>query len=254
MEKQDSKPLLGQVALVTGASRGIGAACARRLGKMGACVYVNYQGSEDCAKTVVEDIRTAGGEAYILQGDVSQNSDCDAMVQYVLEQAGKIDILVNNAGILRDNLLVRMSEAEFEAVLDTNLKGVFHMMHYVAKSMMRQRYGKIINIASVSGLLGNAGQCNYSAAKAGVIGMTKAAARELASRGITVNAVAPGFIQTDMTENMHPDVLALACQQIPMKRMGKPEDVAEAVVFLASSSADYITGQTLCVDGGMAMH
>lgn len=254
MERNDMFSLEGKVALVTGASRGIGAACALALGKMGACVFVNYQGSEEKAHAVVAEIEAAGGKAYAVWGDVSEGEACSKMVQYVLQTAGKLDILVNNAGILRDNLLARMSEEEFDAVLDTNLKGVFHMMHHASRHMMRQRSGRIINIASVSGIMGNAGQCNYSAAKAGVIGMTKAAARELASRGITVNAVAPGFIVTDMTGGMSQEVLKLACEQIPMKQMGKPEDVAEAVVFLASSWASYITGQTLCVDGGMTMH
>ncbi len=245
--------LTGKVALVTGAARGIGKAIALKLASQGAVVIVNYAGSKEKAEAVVAQIREASGEAVAMQCDVSDYSACEALSKAVLEQFGRLDILVNNAGITRDGLLMRMSEADYDAVLDTNLKGAFNMIRHFSRSFLKQRSGRIINISSVSGVMGNAGQANYSASKAGLIGLTKSVARELAGRGVCVNAVAPGFIATDMTEAMAESAKEGLEKLIPFGHMGKPEDVAEAVAFLAGDASAYITGQVICVDGGMAI-
>ena len=245
--------LKDKVAVVTGASRGIGKEIAKTLALQGAKVIVNFCGSEEKARETVEEIKEAGGVAEALKWDVSDFDKAAEMMEYVVKQYGRVDILVNNAGITRDGLLMKMSGEDFDAVLDTNLKGAFHCIRHVARQMVKQRGGRIINISSVSGVLGNAGQVNYSASKAGIIGMTKAAARELASRGITVNAVAPGFIKTDMTDKLSDSVKEGVTAQIPLRTFGETKDVAYAVAFLASEEARYITGQVLCVDGGMAM-
>ena len=239
------RSLTGQVAIVTGASRGIGKAVAQALAAEGATVIINYNGSAEAAEAVAADIRSQGGMAEAVKCNVADFAESEAFVKAVTEKYGRVDILVNNAGITRDE--------EFNAVLDTNLKGAFHMIRHLTKTFMKQRYGKIINISSVSGIVGNAGQANYSASKAGLIGLTKSVARELASRNICVNAVAPGFIRTDMTDKLPEAVQDNAVGQIPLKKMGRPEDVAQAVLFLAGDASDYITGQVLCVDGGMAM-
>lgn len=243
----------GKVALVTGASRGIGRAIALRLAGEGAKVAINYAGNTTKAEAVKAEIEENGGEAILVQADVADSSAVEAMVAKVTEAFGQIDILVNNAGITRDGLLMRMKEEDFDAVVNTNLKGVFHCTKTVSKLMMKKRSGRIINMASVVGIMGNAGQTNYAAAKAGVIGFSKSAAKELAARGITVNVVAPGFIDTDMTATMTDKAKELTLTGIPMKKMGTPEDVANAVLFLASDCASYITGQTVNVDGGMVM-
>ena len=245
--------LEGKIALVTGASRGIGRQIAKTLAAKGATVIVNYNGSAAKAEEAVQEIREAGGIAEAVQCNVSDFEACGQMLTDVVAKHGRLDILVNNAGITRDNLLMKMSEEDFDAVISTNLKGVFNCVKHISRQMLKQRAGRIINISSVSGVLGNAGQANYCAAKAGVIGLTKSAARELASRGITVNAVAPGFITTEMTDVLSDSVKAAATEQIPMKHFGSTEDIAAAVAFLASDEAGYITGQVLSVDGGMAM-
>ena len=245
--------LEGKIALVTGASRGIGRQIAKTLAAKGAAVIVNYNGSAAKAEETVREIREAGGSAEAIQCNVSDFNSSKEMLDGIVAKYGRLDILVNNAGITRDNLVMKMSEEDFDAVIQTNLKGVFNCIHHISRQMLKQRAGRIINISSVSGVLGNAGQANYCAAKAGVIGLTKSAARELASRGITVNAVAPGFIRTDMTEVLSDSVKAAATEQIPMKHFGETEDVAAAVAFLASDEAGYITGQVISVDGGMAM-
>lgn len=245
--------LEGKIALVTGASRGIGRQIALTLGREGAAVIVNYNGSAEKAEEVVKEIEAAGGRAEAVQCNVSDFESCGRMMADVVSRYGRLDILVNNAGITRDNLLMKMSEEDFDAVISTNLKGVFNCIKHISRQMLKQKAGRIINISSVSGVLGNAGQANYCAAKAGVIGITKSAARELASRGITVNAVAPGFIATEMTDVLSDSVKAAATEQIPMKHFGSTQDIAETVAFLASDKAGYITGQVLSVDGGMAM-
>ena len=245
--------LEGKIALVTGASRGIGRQIALTLGREGAAVIVNYNGSAAKAEEVVKEIEAAGGKAEAVQCNVSDFENCGRMMADVVSRYGRLDILVNNAGITRDNLLMKMSEEDFDAVISTNLKGVFNCIKHISRQMLKQKAGRIINISSVSGVLGNAGQANYCAAKAGVIGITKSAARELASRGITVNAVAPGFIATEMTDVLSDSVKAAATEQIPMKHFGSTQDIAETVAFLASDKAGYITGQVLSVDGGMAM-
>ncbi|AKM18492.1 3-oxoacyl-[acyl-carrier-protein] reductase [Geobacillus sp. FSL K6-0789] len=245
--------LEGKIALVTGASRGIGRAVALELARQGANVVVNYAGSEAKANEVVEMIRSLGREAIAVQADVARAEEVERLVKTALDQFGRLDILVNNAGITRDNLLMRMKEEEWDAVINTNLKGVFLCTKAVTRPMMKQRGGRIINIASVVGVIGNPGQANYVAAKAGVIGLTKTAARELASRNITVNAVAPGFITTDMTEALSEELKGEMLKQIPLARFGEPDDVARVVAFLASDAAGYMTGQTLHVDGGMVM-
>ena len=247
-ERDKRMSLDGKITLVTGASRGIGRAIAIELAAKGAFVIVNYNGSEAAAAETVQAI-----EAAAWQCNVADYAACEQMVNGVLEQYKRIDILVNNAGITRDNLLMKMSEAEFDAVLDTNLKGTFHTMRFVSRQMLKQRAGRIINLASVVGIVGNAGQTNYAASKAGVIGMTKTAAKELAARGITVNAIAPGFIETDMTGKLSEKIREQMSAQIPLGHFGKPEHVAKAAAFLASDDAAYITGQVLNVDGGMVM-
>jgi len=240
-----------KVAIVTGAARGIGKAIAISLAREGATVIVNCSSSLGQAEEVVATIKENGGNAEAIQCDVADSKEVEAMFEQVLDTYGQIDILVNNAGITRDNLLIRMGEEDFEAVIDTNLKGAFLCSKLAVKTMMKKRSGRIINISSVSGVVGNAGQTNYSAAKAGMIGMTKSVAREVATRGITVNAIAPGFIATDMTDKLPDKVKEMASAKIPMGSFGKPEDIAEAVAFLASEKAGYITGQVLNVDGGM---
>ncbi len=245
--------LTGKVAVVTGASRGIGREIARTLAAEGAAVIVNYNGSAQRAVDTVKEIEDGGGKAEAIQCDVSDFERAGKFMEQVIKDYGHIDILVNNAGITKDGLLMRMSEEDFDRVVRTNLKGAFNCMRHVARQMLKQKSGRIINISSVSGVMGNAGQVNYAASKAGIIGMTKSAARELASRGITVNAIAPGFINTEMTEVLSDAVKEGAREQIPMKEFGETKDVAEAAAFLASDKARYITGQVLCVDGGMAM-
>ena len=247
------KSLTGQVAIVTGASRGIGKAVAQALAAEGATVIINYNGSAEAAEEVATDIRSHGGMAETVKCNVADFAESEAFVKAVTEKYGRVDILVNNAGITRDNLIVRMTEEEFNAVLDTNLKGAFHMIRHLTKTFMKQRYGKIINISSVSGIVGNAGQANYSASKAGLIGLTKSAAKEYAARNITANVVAPGFIATDMTAVLSEPARAAAEAAIPAGKIGHAEDVAAAVAFLAGEQAGYITGQVLCVDGGMGM-
>jgi 3-oxoacyl-[acyl-carrier protein] reductase len=243
----------GKTALVTGASRGIGRAIALRLAAEGASVAINYAGNTAKAEETKAAIEAAGGKAALFQADVSDSAQVEQMVAAVTEAFGTIDILVNNAGITRDGLLMRMKEEDFDAVLDTNLKGIFHVTKAVSKLMMKKRAGRIVNMASVVGIMGNAGQTNYAAAKAGVIGFTKSVAREFAARGITVNAVAPGFIATDMTAAMPEKAKEATLAAIPLRRMGEPEDVANAVAFLVSDQASYITGQVVKVDGGMVM-
>ncbi len=243
----------GKVAIVTGASRGIGRAIALKFAQAGAKVVINYAGNLAAAEEVLESITCLKGEALIVQGDVAKAADVDNLIKQTVERFGRIDILVNNAGITRDNLLMRMKEDDWDAVLDTNLKGVFHCTKAVSKIMMKQRYGKIINMTSVFGVMGNAGQANYAAAKAGVIGFTKSMAKELASRNINVNAIAPGFIATDMTQGLTDQVKTAMEASIPFARLGQPDDVGDAALFLASDFSSYITGQTFHVDGGMVM-
>lgn len=245
--------LENKVAVITGASRGIGRQIALTLAQEGAAVIVNYNGSAAKAEEVVEEIKKQGGQAEAVQCNVSEYDQAEQLMTYVTGKYGKIDILVNNAGITRDGLLMKMSEEDFDAVVDTNLKGAFNCMKHVSRQMIKQRSGRIINISSVSGVLGNAGQANYCASKAGVIGLTKGVAREVATRGITVNAVAPGFITTEMTDVLPDAVKEATKEQIPMKQFGTTEDIANAVAFLASDKARYITGQVISVDGGMAM-
>ncbi len=243
----------GKCALVTGASRGIGRAVALKFASEGAKVALNFAGNEAAANEVRQEIEAAGGQAILVKADVANEAAVQDMVQKTADAFGRIDILVNNAGITRDGLLARMKEEDWDAVLSTNLKGVFLTTKAVAKLMMKQRAGRIVNMASVVGVSGNAGQANYSAAKAGVIGFTKTIARELASRGVTANAVAPGFIATDMTSVLSDKAKEAALTGIPLGRMGTPEDVAAAVLFLVSDQSSYITGQVLHVDGGMVM-
>ncbi|MCM1569075.1 MAG: 3-oxoacyl-[acyl-carrier-protein] reductase [Roseburia sp.] len=245
--------LTGKIALVTGASRGIGCEIALSFARAGAFVAVNYNSNAKAARDVVSQIKSEGGAAAEYCCDVSDFEACKDMTAAVVRDYGRLDILVNNAGITRDGLLSGMKEEDFDAVLETNLKGCFNMLRHASRYMIKQRGGKIINISSVSGVLGNAGQANYSAAKAGIIGLTKSAARELAARNILVNAVAPGFVYTDMTRQMPEKTLEAALAQIPLHRMGTPEDVAKVVLFLAGEGGDYMTGQVLCVDGGMAI-
>ncbi|RAP76296.1 3-oxoacyl-[acyl-carrier-protein] reductase [Paenibacillus montanisoli] len=245
--------LSGKIALVTGASRGIGRSIAIALAEAGADVAINYSGSESAAAETAQAVEALGRRSLVLKANVGKADEFEGMVKQVVETFGAIDILVNNAGITRDNLIMRMKEEEFDQVIETNLKGVFNGIKAVTRQMMKQRSGRIINISSVVGVLGNPGQANYVAAKAGVIGLTKASARELASRGITVNCVAPGFIQTDMTDKLPQDMREKLAADIPLARLGDPQDIANAVRFLASNAAGYMTGQTIHVDGGMYM-
>lgn len=245
--------LTGKTAIITGASRGIGAEIAKRFAQAGAKVVVNYSGSQEKAEAVVASIKENGGEAIAVKANVSDAESVKAMVEEAMAAFGSVDILVNNAGITRDNLMMRMKDDEWDDVINTNLKGVFVCTKAVTRQMMKQRSGRIVNIASIVGVMGNAGQANYVASKAGVIGLTKTTARELASRGITANAVAPGFITTDMTDALNDEIQQSMMAQIPLGRFGKPEEVAKAALFLASDEASYMTGQTLHLDGGMVM-
>ena len=247
-EKEEKK-----IAVVTGASRGIGRAVALELAKRGNLVVINYNGSAEKAEEVKAEIEQTGGEAVLMQCDVSQYEACETFIKQVVKEYGRLDILVNNAGITRDGLVMQMKEEDFDRVLEVNLKGTFHTIRFAARQMIRQRKGRIINMASVVGIHGNSGQANYSASKAGIIGLTKSVAQELASRGITVNAIAPGFIETEMTAVLPQEVQDTVKKEIPMGYFGSPKDVAAAVGFLTSEEASYITGQVLCVDGGMAM-
>lgn len=247
------KYLTGKVALVTGASRGIGRAIALKLADAGAKVAINFAGNVEKAEEVKTEIESRGGAAMLVQGKVDNFEVVTEIVKKVVENWGTVDILINNAGITRDNLLLKMSESEFDEVIATNLKGVFNCTKAVTKIMMKQRSGKIVNMTSVVGLIGNAGQTNYAASKAGVIGFTKSAAKELAARGITVNAIAPGFIATDMTDKLPDKIKEESLKQIPLGKYGDPEDVANLAAFLVSEQAAYITGQIINVDGGMAI-
>ena len=243
--------LKNKIALITGAGRGIGRAIAIALAKEGAEVVINYNGSEERAKEVKQTIEENGGNASIYKCNVSDFVACEAMIKDIDKEYGHLDILVNNAGITKDGLIMKMQEQDFDSVLIVNLKGPLIPIRHSARQMLKQRSGKIINISSVSGILGNVGQANYAASKAGVIGLTKTMARELGSRGITVNAIAPGFVDTEMTEVLSEEIRENACKQIILGRFGKPEDIANTAVFLASDKADYITGQVISVDGGM---
>ena len=245
--------LKDKIAIVTGGSRGIGKEICLKFASLGANLVINYIGDKTQAEDTKAECEKLGAKVALSEGDVSKMADCEKLFQTAMDTFGRVDILVNNAGITRDNLLMKMSEEDFDAVISTNLKGVFNCIKHISRQMLKQKAGRIINISSVSGVLGNAGQANYCAAKAGVIGITKSAARELASRGITVNAVAPGFIATEMTDVLSDSVKAAATEQIPMKHFGSTQDIAETVAFLASDKAGYITGQVLSVDGGMAM-
>ncbi|WP_320664083.1 3-oxoacyl-[acyl-carrier-protein] reductase [Prochlorococcus sp. MIT 1223] len=248
----ESKLLEGKTALITGASRGIGKAIALALAETGAEIIVNYSQSPDKAESVVESIQANGGNAYSVKANIAEESSVNEMINIVLERSKRIDVLVNNAGITKDGLLMRMKTEDWQAVLNLNLNGAFFCTRGVARQMLKQKQGRIINISSVVGLMGNAGQTNYAASKAGLIGLTKSTAKEFASRGITVNSVTPGFISTDMTKEINNDAIISA---IPLGRLGKPEDVAGTVRFLASDpAAAYITGQTFNVDGGMIMN
>lgn len=245
--------LNGKIAVVTGASRGIGKAIAMKFAQLGATVVINYNGSAQKAEEVKQSIIADGGRAVIKQCNVADYDACEAFIKEVIDQFDRIDILVNNAGITKDGLIMRMSEEDFTNVVDVNLKGTFHCIRFASRQMMKQRSGRIINMSSVVGISGNAGQINYAASKAGVIGMTKSAAKELASRGITVNAIAPGYIETDMTNVLSDKVKEETMKQIPLGRLGQTGDIAAAAAFLASDEAGYITGQVLAVDGGMAI-
>ena len=245
--------LTGKVALVTGAGRGIGRQIALTLAKANAFVIVNYNGSRNNAEEVVNEITQSGGSAEAIQCNVADADAADNMVKDVIARHGRVDILVNNAGITRDNLIMRMSEQDFDDVINTNLKGAFHTIRSLSRSFLKQRSGKIINIASVVGITGNAGQANYSASKAGIIGLTKSVAREFATRGICVNAVAPGYIETEMTQALSEEATKGLMQMIPMGKAGTAQNVADLVLFLAGSGSDYITGQVIGVNGGMAM-
>ena len=242
-----------KVAVITGAGRGIGRAVALGLAKAGCKVVINYRNSASKVEELLTEIRTFGGMGFAFCADISKEEEAKKLIDETVRQYGRIDILVNNAGITKDNLMMRMSEEEFDSVINTSLKGSYFCMKYASAVMLKQKRGKIINISSVVGLMGNVGQVNYAASKAGVIGMTKSAAKELASRGITVNAIAPGFIESDMTDALPEKVKEAMLSRIPLKRYGKAEEIAAAVCFLASDEADYITGQVLVVDGGLTM-
>lgn len=250
---ENLKSLLGKTALVTGASRGIGKAIAIKLAKLGANLVLNYRNDVEGVRLVAQEIEALGSKAITVQADVSIFLEAEELIKKTVQEFKSIDILVNNAGITRDSLIMRMKEEDFDKVIEVNLKGAFNCLRHVSPLMIKQKSGRIINISSVVGVTGNAGQVNYSAAKAGLIGVTKSAAREMASRGITVNAVAPGFIQTDMTQVLSEKVKEATLTNIPLKRFGTVEDVAEAVAFLASDAANYITGQVINIDGGMVM-
>jgi len=245
--------LHGKVAVVTGGARGIGRGIALRLAAEGACVVVNYQGNQTAADEVVSQIEAAGGQAMAAQADVRDPAQAQALIDTAKDAYGRVDILVNNAGTTRDTLIMRMSEEDWDVVLDTNLKGTFNCIKAATRQMMRQRYGRIVNITSVAGLVGNAGQVNYASAKAGLIGLTKTVAKELGSRGITCNAVAPGFVRTDLTASLPDDLIQQAVDRTPLGRVGTAEDMAAAVAFLSSDEASFITGQVLAVDGGLAI-
>lgn len=245
--------LKGKTAIVTGAAKGIGKAIALKLASLGANIVLNYRSSEDAAIKVEEEIKALGVEVLRVKGDISNLSEVENLINLAKEKFGKIDIMVNNAGITKDTLILRMKEEDFDSVIDVNLKGVFNCLKTITPVMVKQKSGKIINLSSVVGLVGNAGQVNYAASKAGVIGMTKSLAKEVGSRGVTCNAVAPGFIETDMTEVLGDKLKEEAKKALPLKRLGKPEDVANVVAFLASEDSNYVTGQVINVDGGMVM-
>ena len=245
--------LQGKCALVTGGSRGIGRAVCLELARQGARVAVNYAGNAAAAEETVKACQDLGAEAFAIQADVADAAACDAMVKEVLARFGRVDILVNNAGVTRDGLMLTMKESDWDTVLDTNLKGAFQCMKAVYRPMMKQKYGRVVNLSSIVGVRGNAGQANYSASKAGLIGLTKSLAKELAARKVTVNAVAPGFIDTDMTAALPEKAREAMLASIPMGRLGQAEDVARAVAFFAGDESAYVTGQVLCVDGGMAV-
>jgi 3-oxoacyl-[acyl-carrier protein] reductase len=245
--------LKGKCAIVTGAAKGIGKAIALKLASLGANIVLNYRSSEKEAAEVADEIKGLGVEVLTVKADISKLDEVEGLVKAAKEKFGSVDIMVNNAGITKDTLILRMKEEDFDSVIDVNLKGVFNCMKAITPVMVRQKQGKIISISSVVGIAGNAGQVNYSASKAGIIGMTKSLAKELGSRGVNVNAVAPGFIETDMTSTLGDKVKEEAEKNIPLKRFGKAEDVAECVAFLASGASDYITGQVIQVDGGMLM-
>lgn len=245
--------LKNKVALVTGGASGIGKTISLELAKKGAIVFINYNKSQDKALALIQEIESFGGKAYAFQADISKYDDAKNLIDFIVSTSNTLNIVVNNAGITDDALLLRMTEEQFDRVIETNLKGVWNICKHSAKVLLKSGYGRLINISSVSGVMGNAGQSNYSSAKAGVIGMTKALAREFASRSVTVNAIAPGFIETDMTKKLSEEVIKAWSDQIPLKRFGRPEDVAHAVLFLASEQASYITGHTLEVDGGLVM-
>ncbi len=246
--------LQGKVAIVTGASRGIGRATALELARSGAAVVVNYRSGADAAQAVVGEIESAGGRAVALQADVAEAADVDRLLKAATDSFGSLEIVVNNAGITRDTLLMRMKDDDWDAVVDTNLRGAYLLCKAAMRPMMKARWGRIVNITSVVGLMGNAGQANYAAAKAGLIGFTKSIAREMATRGITANAIAPGFVETDMTTALNDTQRQAILGAIPLGRLGQAQEVAQVVTFLASDAAAYITGQTIAVDGGMTMY
>lgn len=245
--------LKGKKAVITGGSRGIGKAIALKYARLGADVAVNYNRNADLAESVVNEIKELGCDAFSVQADVSDYNEAEKMIKTVAERFGQIDILVNNAGITKDALLIKMKENQWDDVISANLKSVFNCTKSVSRLMMKQKQGRIINISSVVGIIGNAGQVNYSASKAGIIGLSKTTARELGSRGITVNVIAPGYIETDMTDKLNDSMREQLLNQIPLKKLGKPEDIARLAGFLASDDAEYITGQVINVDGGLAM-